>query len=143
MGKGNDTLHFTGLTDTDIAADDRPTEEEDEKENTGITSVHQISDVSGNNANNNSASESNNSSVTDEQRGPVSVCNPRVSSNSHAAMGASHGDISENPVTRTTANYTCKPRQRQGVRGSGGGHGKKTHLLRGVLTPCSMLSVPP
>ena len=37
--KGNDTPHCTGLPDTDIAADDRPTEEADQKEKTGTTST--------------------------------------------------------------------------------------------------------
>ena len=70
VGKGSDTPHCTGLPDTDIAAGDRPTEEADRKENTGTISDHQGSDVSANIANNN-ASETNDSSVTNEQRGLV------------------------------------------------------------------------
>ena len=38
------------LSDTDIAADDRPTEEAEQKENTGTTSDHQGSDVPASNA---------------------------------------------------------------------------------------------
>ena len=70
--KGNDTPHCTGLPDTDIAAGDRPTEEADRKENTGTISDHQGSDVSANIG----ASETNNSSVTDEQPGPVGCLQP-------------------------------------------------------------------
>ena len=76
VGKRNDTLHCTDLTDTDIAAGDRPTEDADQKENTETTSDHRGSGVSANNANN-SASETDDSSVTDEQRGLVSVYNLR------------------------------------------------------------------
>ena len=76
VGKRNDTLHCTDLTDTDIAAGDRPTEDADQKENTETTSDHRGSGVSANNADN-SASETDDSSVTDEQRGLVSVYNLR------------------------------------------------------------------
>ena len=135
VGKGNDTPYCTGPPDADIAADDRPREEADQKQNTGTISDHQGSDVSANNAND-SASDTNNSSVTDEQRGPVSVYNLRVRSNSHADIGASHGDISESvhPVTRTTAATTRANRDSvRRDRGFGRGR-KKTHLLKGVLT---------
>ena len=72
VGKENDTPHCTGLPDTDIATDDRPTEGADQKKNTGTTSDHQGSDVSANIG----ASETNNSSVTDEQPGPVRCLQP-------------------------------------------------------------------
>ncbi len=91
-GKGNDTPHCTRRqSETGIATADRLTEGRGQRDSIEATPDHQSSAVSANYTNN-SDSETNDSSVTDEQRGSASVYNLRVRDNSQADTDASQSD---------------------------------------------------
>ena len=100
--KGNDTPHCTRRqSETGIATADRLTEGRGQRDSIEATPDHQSSTVSANYTNN-SDSETNDSSVTDEQRGSANVYNLRVRDNSQADTDASQSDTTADSGNRVT-----------------------------------------